>query len=269
MTPLYPFLAGGGFPIRVVTDFGWAHSLYIDGEREVRDSYRQTPPAWPWIIHAAEGVDEDARREFGRLEALGCVGPNTLVVHGVALDGPQIARLEAAGAGLIWCPSSNLCLFGVTADAAALCRRGRVALGTDSRLSGSRDLLCELSVAREAAGLDEATLEALVTRDAAVLLRLADRGTLRAGALADLLVLPAGLPLSSATRADIRLLVLGGRPLYADTDYARVMAPPGHWAGIRVDGRQKMLASELAAPLSTAAIVEGGMSISEQRWRAA
>ena len=34
--------------------------------------------------------------------------------------------------------------------------RGRVALGSDSRLSGARDLLSELRVARELGGLDEA-----------------------------------------------------------------------------------------------------------------
>ena len=41
--------------------------------------------------------------------------------------------------------------------------RGRVALGSDSRLSGARDLLCELRVAHELSGLDEATLA--VARD--------------------------------------------------------------------------------------------------------
>jgi cytosine/adenosine deaminase-related metal-dependent hydrolase len=267
--PLYPFLAGEHFPTRVVNHCGWSHSLYIDGEEEVRNSYRSTPPSWPWIIHAAEGVDAEARDEFSRLDALGCVGPNTLIVHGVALDGAQRARLEIAGAGLIWCPSSNLRLFGRTAQVTELCRRGRVALGTDSRLSGSRDLLSELGVAREAAGMDEAALESLVTRDAAALLKLDDRGKLRAGARADLLVLPAGLPLTSATRADIRLVVLGGRALYADTDYAEVMMPSTHWAAVHVDGKPKMLESGLAAALSTAGAGESGVSISELTWRAA
>jgi cytosine/adenosine deaminase-related metal-dependent hydrolase len=260
--PLYPFLASEGFPTRVVTHYGWSHSLFIDGEQEVSNSYRGTPPSWPWIIHAAEGVDAEARDEFSRLDALGCVGPNTLIVHGVALDQAQRARLEIAGAGLIWCPSSNLRLFGATAQVTELCRSGRVALGTDSRLTGSRDLLCELGAAREAAGVDEATLESLVTRDAAALLKLDDRGTLRAGARADLLVLPAGMRLSSATRADIRLLVLGGRALYADTDYAEVMTPPTEWVAVNVDGKPKMLESGLAAVLSAAGTGEPGVSLS-------
>ncbi len=45
-----------------------------------------------------------------------------------------------------------------------------------------------------------------------------------------------GMALSSATRADVRLVVLGGRALYADADYARSVASANHWAAVRVDG---------------------------------
>jgi cytosine/adenosine deaminase-related metal-dependent hydrolase len=267
--PLYAFLTDGAFPVRVVDNYGWSHSLYIDGEEEVRNSYRSTPPSWPWIVHAAEGVDAEASSELDRLQALGCLGPNTLIVHGVALDRSRSERLESAGAGLIWCPASNLRLFGTTADVGELARRGRVALGTDSRMSGSRDLLCELQAARAAGGADEAALEAMVTRNAAALLRLTDRGTLGAGARADLLVLPAGMPLSSATRADVRLVMLGGRALYADPDYAHMLAPGSHWAALHVDGRPKMLASELAAALFATGTGEAGVTASDLTWRAA
>src|SRR5258708_677145 len=147
--PLYPFLSSAHYPTRVVQNCGWSHSLYIDGEEKVCDSYRHTPMAWPWIIHAAEGVNEDAAQEFDRLDALGCLGPNTLIVHGIALDHAQRMRLDGAASGLIWCPSSNLSLFGKTADTADLIGRGRVALGTDSRLSGARDLLEELRIAAQ------------------------------------------------------------------------------------------------------------------------
>ena len=128
--PLYPFLTQAGYPISVVRDYGWSHSLYIDGERSVVESYRATPAAWPWIVHAAEGQDQEAANEFERLEALGCLKPNTLLVHGIALDQAQRARLEAAGSALIWCPSSNMRLFGKTAQVADLVSKRRVALGT-------------------------------------------------------------------------------------------------------------------------------------------
>jgi cytosine/adenosine deaminase-related metal-dependent hydrolase len=267
--PAYAMLSSADFPVRVVTESGWSHSLYVDGDDQVRRSYQGTPADWPWIIHAAEGLDEDASREFDRLEALGCVAANTLIVHGIALDHSQRARLADASGGLIWCPSSNLRLFGRTAEVAELASRGRVALGTDSRLSGARDLLEELRIARDLNVLDERSLEAAVTTHSAGLFRLADRGALKIGHLADILILPAGLPLSAATRADVRLVLLGGLGRYADTDYARALAPAAHWAEIRVDGRSKMLASGIAAALSGAAANEAGVELSNVAWRAA
>src|SRR6185437_13136996 len=132
---MYPFLSSERFPTGVLSDCGWSHSLYLDGDEQVRNAYRRTPPGRPWIIHLAEGVDAEAASEFDRLEALGCLGPNTLLVHGIALDRFRRVRLEAAAAGLIWCPSSNLRLFGSTAEVSELARHGRAILGTDSRLS--------------------------------------------------------------------------------------------------------------------------------------
>jgi len=267
--PLFPFLVSERFPTCVLTNYGWSHSLYIDGDERVHSSYLHTPPDWPWIIHVAEGVDEEAAGEFDRLDVLGCLGANTLIVHGIALDRAQRMRLENAAAGLIWCPSSNSRLFGRTAEVGELVRRGRVALGTDSRFSGSRDLLCELKAARETSALEAHSLESLVTRDAAVLLRLADRGALRIGARADLLVLPEGMALPNASRADVRLVVLAGRALYADADYARLLAPATHWAAVRVDGKAKMLERRLVAALSAATLSEPGLETCDLTWAAA
>ena len=267
--PLYPFLSSAHYPIRVVQNYGWSHSLYIDGEEKVCDSYRHTPLAWPWIIHAAEGLNEDAAREFERLDALGCLGPNTLIVHGIALDHAQRMRLDCAASGLIWCPSSNLRLFGKTADATDLIGRGRVALGTDSRLSGARDLLDELHIAADVSRLDEAILESLVTRHSARLLRLPDRGVLRVGALADILILPAGTLVTTARRAQVRLVLIDGVVRYGDKDCAQRVAPDGEFTDIRVDGRSKILDSHVAKLLSRARTGEIGLELSHLTGRAA
>jgi cytosine/adenosine deaminase-related metal-dependent hydrolase len=267
--PHYPTLSRPDYPTRVVTNCGWSHSLGVDGEEQVRRSYLSTPLDWPWIIHAAEGVDQESADEFERLDALGCLDANTLIVHGTALDQAQRMRLDQAGAGLLWCPSSNLRLFRKTGDFGDLIARGRVALGSDSRLTGARDLLDELHVAAEIGGLGEQVLEALVTSHSARLLRLTDRGALRAGALADLLILPSRLPLSKATRADVRLVMLDGVVRYGDKDYAELAAPASSCVEIRVDGRPKMLDSKLAVLLRTAAAREEGFELQDEVWRAA
>jgi cytosine/adenosine deaminase-related metal-dependent hydrolase len=267
--PLYPTLSGAYFPVRVVTQYGWSHSMGIDGETRTRRSYESTPADWPWIIHAAEGIDAEAMAEFARLDSLHCIAGNTLLVHGVALGREQRQRLAEAHAGLIWCPASNLHLFGKSADVADLVTCGRAALGTDSRLSGAPDLLCELRVARDIGGLDDATLELLVTEYSARLLRISDRGALRVGALADLLVLPPSLALASAVRGDIRMVMIGGCMSYGDLDHARAIAPASEWLEVRVDGRPKVLDRRLVETLSRAAVHEPGLELPESAWRAA
>jgi cytosine/adenosine deaminase-related metal-dependent hydrolase len=267
--PLYPDLCQPQYPVQALTRYGWAHSLYIEGEAKVRDSHGSTPADWPWIIHAAEGVDDEAREEFWRLDRLGCLRSNTVIVHGVALGGPEQRRLCTASAGLVWCPSSNLHLFGITADVAQLVWEGRVALGTDSRLSGSRDLLEELHTAAGQVAMSPGMLEYLVTWDAARLLRLEDRGVIAAGTRADLLVIPAGMLLHRARRSDIRLVIRDGVPLYADLDIAAALGPPNHWTEVRVDGRAKALAASLVARLRHLTIREPGLELAAVSGRAA
>lgn len=266
--PLHSSLCELQYPIRVVTRYGWAHSLYLDGESRVRESHERTPAEWPWIIHAAEGVDEEAREEFWRLDRLGCLQANTLLVHGVALGGAERRRLAAASAGLIWCPSSNLHLFGATADVAALASEGRVALGTDSRLTGARDLLEELRIASEQAPLTSKALQSIVTRDAARLLRLTDYGLVR-GAHADLLLIPAGMKLERTCRAQVRLVMVSGIPVYGDADLAQALAPPEHWVEVGVDGRRKALAGFIADRLLGLEAQEPGLELPARAARGA
>ena len=266
---LFPTLFEPHYPIRVLRHFGWSHSLGVDGEESVRASYHATPGDWPWIIHAAEGLDDAAAAEFDQLESIGCIKPNTVIVHGIALSASQRARLIAARAALVWCPSSNVHLFGRSATVEDLLIAGRVALGSDSRMSGARDLLDELRLARELIAIDETALEALVTRDGARLLRLADRGRLAVGARADLLILPANLPLSQAHRADIRLLLKDGRPCYGDREFAEQLLPASEWAQLRVDGVAKVLATGIAALVGKWQASEAGVEIHEAQWRAA
>jgi cytosine/adenosine deaminase-related metal-dependent hydrolase len=267
--PMHAALLADDFPTRVVTNFGWAHSLAIDGASRVQKSYRDTPAQWPWAIHAAEGVDQEAGEEISSLDALGCLGPNTLIVHGTGMGAVQQERVIAAGAGVIWCPSSNMHLFGRTLDVGALASRHRVALGTDSRMSGERDLLWELAVAKEECQLDDRALESMVSCDSARLLGLTDRGSLAPGALADLLILPAHSRLHQTKRSDIRLVMLNGRICIGDMHYIAQLAPALPWTEIELDGHRKFMDSALATQTVELDIDEPGLAVRRANWRAA
>jgi len=278
--PFYPEMRRT-MPIRVLRRYGWAHSFLLETEPagargepggDVAARWRSTPAGAPFFVHLAEGVDDDARGELPRLEALGCLKPNTVLIHGVAIDENGWRRVARMGAGLVWCPASNAFLFGETALVCAVVAgseeaRVTVALGTDSRVTGSRDLLDELRAARAALPLPPRVLLDMVTTEAAKLLRQPRAGRLAIGAPADLVVIPplASAPAASlleATRRDVRLVVVDGRPLVGDPDCAavfqarRVNARP-----LRVDAAPKIGESGLVRRIAGCPIAEPGVSV--------
>jgi cytosine/adenosine deaminase-related metal-dependent hydrolase len=266
--PWYDALRSSDFPVRALHRYGWSHSLFLDGDDQVRRAHSQTPLDAPWIVHAAEGVDATAAAEFTRLRALGCIAPNTVIVHGVAMTRKEQLSLAQAGGGMIWCPASNLRLFGRTATVDALLPLGQVALGTDSRLSGSRDLLVELQVAHAIAKLDEPALESLVTSNAARVLRMPECGALLPGYVADVTILPRDALLSNVTRGDVRLVMSRGSALYGDVTYMQSLAPQA-WAAVRVDGVAKALRSTLADRVFSMTAREPGLEPAGSEWKVA
>ena len=110
--PLWPELQREDFPVRVVREYGWGHSLALGGD--LRQARAATPVGRPFIVHACEGVDEQAREELWELDRLGLLDGSTVLVHGLALDREGVALMRERRASLIVCPSSNKFLFGKT-----------------------------------------------------------------------------------------------------------------------------------------------------------
>jgi cytosine/adenosine deaminase-related metal-dependent hydrolase len=254
------------FPVRVVEQFGFSHSLHVDGE-SVACSHHRTPREWPWMIHAAEGLDDRARAELDTFDRLGCLSSNTVFVHGVAFCRAAAERVIGAGAGLIWCPSSNQFLFGATADVRAFDDADRLALGSDSRLSGRRDLLDELQSAHATRQLSAEGVARAVTTGAADLLRLKPRGQIVVGRAADLVVIqPNQLcpydTLVSAGRQDIRLTMIGGEPRVADPLLAKVFdATRTERSRATLDGVPRLVARWIGRHVARMALQEPGFEV--------
>jgi cytosine/adenosine deaminase-related metal-dependent hydrolase len=265
----YPEMHAAEFPVFVPASFGWAHSLALDGETRVRQSHAATPADVPWFIHAGEGKDAAAASELQRLDALGVLEANTVLVHGVALDAVARARLIDRGVGLVWCPGSNHYLLGQSADVKDLVRHGLVALGSDSRLSGERDLLDELRFARSLGEVSDEDLELLVTTRAARLLKLADRGSLQPDTLADFIVLPREARLGELRRADLRCVCTSGEMRYGDHDLADVLLTAASRVPVMVDGRAKCVDARVAKVLRRPSVHEPGVELVPEAMRAA
>jgi cytosine/adenosine deaminase-related metal-dependent hydrolase len=250
------------FPARVLGCYGWAHSLHWSYGPDVGESYRSTPADVRWFIHLAEGTDEIAAAELGELESLGCLRSNTVLIHGVGLSEADVARLIGAGAALVWCPASNLAILGQTLSTErlrALFHAGRLALGTDSRLSGACDLLAELRVAADRSDFSARELLQLVTQHG--------RRLLGVDADNDVIIFrtSSGDPFADALklhRADLRAVVRDGEPLITDPDFEewferRAIA----YRRVHLDGRPKLCARVILGSLGASAVVsEPGLS---------
>ena len=253
--PWHPALDADDFPVALLRDYGWSYALgWLGYGPPVRESFAATPSDRPWLIHLAEGTDAIAHAELAQLDQYGCLAGNSVLIHGVGTCGEDIERIIAHGAAVVWCPRSNLNLLGRTLDPRRLCAGGRLALGSDSRLSGARDLLDELAGVVDGYGLDPAQLLALVTTQAARILRMPSRGHLQPGAVADMVIVEdrGGDPVRSLVgigRSRIRAVVRDGVPRIADPDFAEWFAMAGvETVPVMLDGKPKLLDRALADP---------------------
>lgn len=143
--------------VTAVADHG-GKTIFDQEAVEVLPTYRtlHSPEFEPWaraklmtgfgpvVMHIAEGTTAESRQR-----ARAFLGGNLLRrpiagVHGVSFEDDDFARLNA----LIWCPASNLYLFGRTADVEVAAQYTAILFGTDATLSAPGTLWDHLRQAR-------------------------------------------------------------------------------------------------------------------------
>ena len=164
----------------------------------------------PFHIHVAEGQYEGARTrdEHGAtpiryLDKLGVLGERMIGVHCVWLDDDEVRLMGERGAGLAYCPSSNMILGdGITRVTELQGAGVRIGLGTDGGCTNNRLSVFEemrmaalLQKVRHLDGtrLPAETAFAMGTRGGAQLLGL-DGGEIAPGRLADLVAVDLAHP---------------------------------------------------------------------------
>jgi len=173
------------FPVNVVRHYGWAHSL--DFSPDLRERFLATPADQPFILHAAEGIDDRTHEEISRLDALGVLSERTVLVHALALDEASLDLLRARQCSIIWCPKSNQSVYGRTLSDRVFHSGLKIALGTDSAITAQGDLLDEIRAVRQPLACEQPGVYEMVTKRAAEVLRLTDgQGEIREGGVADL-----------------------------------------------------------------------------------
>jgi hypothetical protein len=213
--PITQELVNPGFPVRVVSEFAWAHSPSL--EPQLASKFAASRSDLPFILHAAEGVDEESAQEVFALDRMRALDDRTVLVHGLACTPEAVSLINRRRAAVILCPTSNEFLFHQSPSLTLLRSLDRVMLGSDSPLTAAGDLLDEIRFARTQIGLDANSLYAMVTSRPADLLRLnRGEGHLKPGSVADMLVvrdrgLSPAETLAQLTIEQVELVILAGR----------------------------------------------------------
>jgi cytosine/adenosine deaminase-related metal-dependent hydrolase/SAM-dependent methyltransferase len=250
--PYDPKVFNEEFLVRVLRNFGWAHSLSLDSKAILKK--KTTRKGYPFFIHLAEGIDPSSRGEIFKLHRGGALNEDTVIIHGVGMEAKGKALLREAGAGLIWCPSSNLFLFGKAIPEGEIRGHPNVALGSDSPLTAAGDLLDEVSCAHSVLKATATDLYEYVTSKAAKLLRMTKvTGSLQVGSTADMVVVrdsgrtPAET-LVSLTYQEVQLVLIGGRIQLASAEMKHRL-PACLCAGLQplsIDGTLRWIRAPLA-----------------------
>lgn len=224
-----------------------------------------------FLIHVGEGKASDAAsaREFKMLfkNGDGFLRPGVSVIHGTAFGKYEFEQMAAHQVGLIWSPRSNIELYGSTTDvrtAKETCpaltndalpakKCVKIALAPDWSPSGSDGMLEELQYAaawnasQRPPVFDDAELVKMATVVPAQLVG-ADKliGSISKGLHADLLLIRKSnmtpyQALWHATPADVRLVMIGGLPVYGDQDLMERLLPGRQLESLVVCGTAKRL----------------------------
>jgi cytosine/adenosine deaminase-related metal-dependent hydrolase len=231
-----------GFPLEVYHPYQWIHSLRLE-KRDIGKLL--TDDTSTRFIHLAEGIDSLAGTELTELAAMNGLNPRTVIIHGIGLSDEDVAAMSSHGCGLVWCPTSNLYLFGKTAPVEKMIGKIPIALGTDSTLTGSISLFDEMRVARKMKQLDTRCVVDLVTSLPAKMLRL-NKGEIRRGTSADFLMFQSNIhdPFETSiclSPKEIWCLWKNGEPIYGDIELANLTTGRRKFTKILTEGRGKFV----------------------------
>jgi cytosine/adenosine deaminase-related metal-dependent hydrolase len=194
-----------------------------------------------FVVHMEEGyagmnVDRELASYAGRdtrtvslFESMGMPYRTGVFIHSVGLTTAELDETAMEGASIVWSPSSNMVLYGRTADIASILARDIVVgIGPDWTPSGSDEMLSELRYAQQyghdnaVTALTSERLWRMATSDGAEVVGLASGiGSLTVGLRADISVFgrtsadPYQAVIDSRAR-DVRLVLIDGAAYYGD-----------------------------------------------------
>lgn len=229
-------------------DLKWGAGITPEHQKAIKENI-------PFITHLEEGFDEEATKGIDILNELKALDEYTVLVHGIAFSEDDIRLIKEKQSHVVWCPYSNYFMFKETTNIRSLLKNGvNVALGTDSPMSGSLNILEEMKFAHSLyqelyhEDLDFKEIVKMVTVNAAKALRLPDIGEIAPGKQADLTIIQGGNPkkpyqsLVESEFNSIKLVIREGKPLYGNLNFKSwFTSSHANFQETRINGEDRLL----------------------------
>ncbi len=239
-------------PVSIIRKGTCIHSVRLGGKWKLKINHPFGED--PYVIHAGEGINRESFDEINELLRWNLFKKKLIGIHGIAMNAEQSKNFSA----LIWCPGSNLFLFGKTADISELKKHTRILFGTDSSLTASRNIFDNLREARGLGLLSDEELFLSVTQTAAEVWGINTCGKISAGNTADIVV---GRRKSddlydsfyNTDPEDIQLILKNGKIILFDHNLKDALADEiilSDFQKIKVNGRLKFAAYTISGTIS-------------------
>ena len=169
-------------PVTIIRKGTCIHSVKLGGKWKIKLNLPINRE--PYVIHIGEGTSSGSAEEINELIRWNLFNRKLIGIHGIAMTDEQSKKFAA----LVWCPDSNLFLFGKTADIRSLKNNTEILFGTDSTLTAEGNIFENLRTARKLNCLSDEELFHSVTETAADVWELIHHGRISKGYKADLVV---------------------------------------------------------------------------------
>jgi cytosine/adenosine deaminase-related metal-dependent hydrolase len=255
--PFYDIL-----PIKAIRNYTLAHSIasfalaWGDG---VEIEYKKAVDNdIAFITHISEGFDSETIQDITTLDKKGGLGDHSVLVHGIAFSEKDMDLIKKKNASVVWCADSNMFMFNKTTNIKMLLdKKINVCIGTDSPMSGGENLLYEMRFCEKlykklyGKELSSESIYKMVTVNPAKAFRMHTSGDIRAGNIADLIVVKdrGGSYINSVVSAelkDIMLVVINGMPAYGDVEFSSLFDSLGiKYQNLLIAGKEKIVIGDL------------------------
>jgi cytosine/adenosine deaminase-related metal-dependent hydrolase len=249
-------------PIRVIKDYAlsheasaydlkWGDGIDIEHRKAMKNNIA-------YVTHIEEGWDQESMRGIDILVEHNALTEYTVMIHGIAFSRKDIELVARSKSHFIWCPGSNMFMFGKTAKIRDIIGAGiNTCIGTDSPSSGEINLLEEIRFAKKvyrelySEELEDREIVRMITINPAKAFRMQDKvGSIEKGKLGDLLVIEGKdknpyTSLVNAQLGDIALVIQEGKPLYGDADYGEIFEDmSSDYTRISIEGKDKYVVGD-------------------------